>query len=633
MAVLEINHQVHKYIGASTDTKPTAASHGTTAGSTFYAQDTGIMYITYDGTNWVEKDTVARLEAGTAVIGKVRGVTATGDETTDDTADAVKTLAVDAAGDALVAAGSQMFGEPTLSSFGNSKAKWIRGSASPLDQKGSTGWLAELYGGVQTGDDWARINIPVKEMPLTDLSFASWSYYMATNDYMGVNIVIWVHDPLNPSNRAEITQDAGEVASAVGWNKQLLGSTSHLFYYGEITGTPDTTPTPGTHYTIAQFQADSIFSTYKIYRITIEFGWGATGNTFGKASVADVFINNTPIQLKPGVVEILDKVYDDISKTIQVRPGWLFGEPTLSARNNGCANWCQGGVSPLDQKSATSWLACLYGGVQTNDDWARVNIPVNEMPIGELSSAQWTYYMSAAESFGVNMVIWVHDPLDNDNRAEITQQADIASLEKANAWNKHVLVTSTDQFYYYGEGVTGSALTLGAPNYYGLDDFQADVLFKNWTIYRITFEYGWQSGSDEFTDAWVADIKINGIVIPLKPDSSGTGRIAYRMFSVTTGDFTGTVAPKTPFRLLGMAVKASAVLDTGENFTADVDAGRGAAYDTNLVTEDLFIGSRTSLVVPFGIGYEFLPDDEIDLFQTNGSNDTVSATVTYQTVF
>ncbi len=97
MAVLEINHRVHKYIGASTDIKPTAAINGTTAGSTFYAQDTGIMYITYDGTNWVEKDTVVRLEtsptidigdvtllAGTALVGKV-GI----DQTTPGTTNAV----------------------------------------------------------------------------------------------------------------------------------------------------------------------------------------------------------------------------------------------------------------------------------------------------------------------------------------------------------------------------------------------------------------------------------------------------------------------------------------------------------------------------------------------------------------
>ena len=49
-----------KYIGESTDTKPTIASHSGLPqpgiGSTFYEYDTGILYITYDGTNWVVKD-------------------------------------------------------------------------------------------------------------------------------------------------------------------------------------------------------------------------------------------------------------------------------------------------------------------------------------------------------------------------------------------------------------------------------------------------------------------------------------------------------------------------------------------------------------------------------------------------
>ena len=84
MTVKELDHKVHKYIWDTADTPPTAASHGVTVGSTGYDRQTGIMYITYDGTNWVEKDTIVRLEtsptidigdvtllAGTALIGKV----------------------------------------------------------------------------------------------------------------------------------------------------------------------------------------------------------------------------------------------------------------------------------------------------------------------------------------------------------------------------------------------------------------------------------------------------------------------------------------------------------------------------------------------------------------------------------
>ena len=84
MAVRELDHGVHRYIWDTADVKPTATTHGVTTGSTGYDRQTGIMYITYDGTNWVEKDTIVRLEtsptidigdvtllAGTAVVGKV----------------------------------------------------------------------------------------------------------------------------------------------------------------------------------------------------------------------------------------------------------------------------------------------------------------------------------------------------------------------------------------------------------------------------------------------------------------------------------------------------------------------------------------------------------------------------------
>ncbi len=39
---------ISRYIGASSDTKPTSVP----VGSTFYEYDTKLNYITYDGTNW-----------------------------------------------------------------------------------------------------------------------------------------------------------------------------------------------------------------------------------------------------------------------------------------------------------------------------------------------------------------------------------------------------------------------------------------------------------------------------------------------------------------------------------------------------------------------------------------------------
>lgn len=72
MAVRVLDHKVFRYIWDTSDTKPTATTHGTTSGSTGYDRQTGIMYITYDGTNWVEKDTIVRLEASQSIdIGDV----------------------------------------------------------------------------------------------------------------------------------------------------------------------------------------------------------------------------------------------------------------------------------------------------------------------------------------------------------------------------------------------------------------------------------------------------------------------------------------------------------------------------------------------------------------------------------
>lgn len=44
-----------RFIGLSTDTKPTDGATSVRPGATFYEYNTGVFYITYDGTNWVIK--------------------------------------------------------------------------------------------------------------------------------------------------------------------------------------------------------------------------------------------------------------------------------------------------------------------------------------------------------------------------------------------------------------------------------------------------------------------------------------------------------------------------------------------------------------------------------------------------
>jgi len=68
MAITQVGRGAPKYIGASTDTKPTHANpqsmESPIVGSTFFEYDTNKMFVTYDGTNWVEKNTVGHDKTG-----------------------------------------------------------------------------------------------------------------------------------------------------------------------------------------------------------------------------------------------------------------------------------------------------------------------------------------------------------------------------------------------------------------------------------------------------------------------------------------------------------------------------------------------------------------------------------------
>ncbi|KKK94461.1 hypothetical protein LCGC14_2682630, partial [marine sediment metagenome] len=313
----------------------------------------------------------------------------------------------------------------------------------------------------------------------------------------------------------------------------------------------------------------------------------------------------------------------------------MFGEASLAAANNADASWARGETSPLDQKGATGWLANLYGGVQTGDDWARLNVPVGELRIPDFNSALWSYYMTNAETMGIGIVIWIHDQEDFDKRAEVTQLANVSGLEKGAGWNAHEFNKATTQMFFYGEGTSGTALTAGTQ--YTWAQFQTDILFKHWRIYRITFDYGWEA-SGTFDDAWIADIKLNGQVIRMRPDRGGSGRIARRFSTATTGAIAASLTPKTPYRLLDIELKISAAGTTEEDFTVTKDATIGSAYDLLLYSVSTLTGSTTGgtitdLLVPFGEGYEFSADDEMDVAWPNTENRTWGLTYRYQTVF
>lgn len=532
------------------------------------------------------------------------------------------------------------FGQPEIKQDNRGWGKWeraARNAKSPFywgsdynRQFRYGNWAVHLNGGAQSTDEcWASVSIPVNNMPLVDFYEIAWTYYkfLAGTADVGAAapaLVIQTRRKNDYDIRSDITQTASAAGAVTeGWHETIMrrDTAAQMFYYG--TGVTSNL-TEGTNYTIQQFQEDIEFSQHVVYMMKLEYGyWGGTRST-GDVWIGTVRVNGIEIPLIP----------DEAQKAeVAEYEKKMFGEPTLSAANNSSASWARGCVSPLDQKSNTGWLANLYGGIQTNDDWARAEIPVNEIPVSCFNNALWTYYMTATETMGVNIVIWVHDPFDFDKRAEITQDATIATLEKAAGWNAHEFDPTVTQMFYYGEGVANTSITPTAGTKYTWAQFQGDECFNTWTVYKITIEYGWEA-SGTFDDAWVADIQLNGQKIMLKPDSGGSGRIARRYVEQAgAGAVALTIAPKTPYRLLTLDVHASAVLDTGEVLTITKDAGRGTSFDTVVLSEDLFIGSRTSYFATFGEGYDFDPDDELDIAQANGSGDTIGVAVRYQTVF
>jgi len=104
-------------------------------------------------------------------------------------------------------------------------------------------------------------------------------------------------------------------------------------------------------------------------------------------------------------------------------------------------------------------------------------------------------------------------------------------------------------------------------------------------------------------------------------------------YSVATGSaaIAKTVAPGAAFRLLRVELHLdSAPASTAEDFTVDLDAGDGAAYDTQLVTLDLYTNAIQDLIRVFGEGFEFEADDEIDIAWANTPTETYGLRVVYE---
>lgn len=294
-----------------------------------------------------------------------------------------------------------------------------------------------------------------------------------------------------------------------------------------------------------------------------------------------------------------------IKKDATNEGAWTFGQPVLRCAGAGRVGWTKdtGSAEALFQKGTSGYLANLYGGVQDSNSWAAVYIPVNELPVPAFESALWTYRLTSAESAGVNLVVWVHDPTDNDKRAEITQVMGL--VDRADGWNAHELDTSVSQFFFYGEGESGNTTCTNEGTNYTWDQYQADAMFSTWTIYRISLEYGWIASST-LDDAWVCDVKLNGQVILLKPrDGEFIGRETKTYYEVTATDSSVKVEflPAVASRRIRVKTVYMANTDTGAaNF--EMYFGTGGNLGTNatkaIALMNLASNAVPTVTIPFG---------------------------------
>lgn len=215
----------------------------------------------------------------------------------------------------------------------------------------------------------------------------------------------------------------------------------------------------------------------------------------------------------------------EVFGTVKSAP-WVFGQPTLMSQGNGAASWERGDSTlSTHQKGSTGWVAKLHAGIQSGwDDAAEMYVPVNEMPLPDLTvgTTMWSWFQTDTEIAGLGMVIWVHDPNDFDKRAEISMLAEVGHIELAAGWNAHELANGNDCIWY-GENTGSHDTTVTAGSPYDFSKFLTDDVFSTYTIYRISFAHGFQTTNADFDPVYLADVKINGVTIPLKPDSNGSG--------------------------------------------------------------------------------------------------------------
>ncbi len=105
------------------------------------------------------------------------------------------------------------------------------------------------------------------------------------------------------------------------------------------------------------------------------------------------------------------------------------------------------------------------------------------------------------------------------------------------------------------------------------------------------------------------------------------------VFSVLTAS-TAAVAfatnPAAIYRLLRVEAQFDTAATAAENLTVTIDAGDGEDYDSLIYSESMSALVATNVSIPFGRGYEYEADDDVDVAFTNSEANTISVRTVYE---
>ena len=360
------------------------------------------------------------------------------------------------------------------------------------------------------------------------------------------------------------------------------------------------------------------------------------GDTFYEQDTGDLYItyDGTNWVLKPNKVSLVEPVTGK-PRRIHVKP--VFGNFAATVDQHGIGHLVRGGYGLTAGNGGNVDLGIGYlahlESTSAGADVASFGIPLN-IPVNKINTL--TYIEKTQD--------------DTDKQPNISFRLDSA---QRGAW-AHEQGTSTTSMYLVNYNVTSAASDNDWQIIDPLDDTTWQL--KNWHTRIATPDatiaaddasstYAQYAATDigdyyikELVVAYTGDTKgdwakvgslvINGIeyIFDLNPND----KIVHYYIKQTTATISETLFPQTPFRLLSLDIHTSGALDTGEDLTITKDAGMDAYFDGVVLSDDLFIGSRTSEFYDFGNNRVFAADDKLVIAQANGSAVDVGIDVAWE---